>query len=257
VADKTKKGYSEVSAVVVGTDSHSSISTPPTTTPTTPPTPTTPTPTAPASGFDSLRPETRARILALLGNLEPTVPSAPTTAPTLSPIAARASTLQKWTALDDDGKADALKGNRDVIGATLHEDMDKATLTPAQRVVVDKIIALADAQLPENDDDGRDNTCRIGDPEPIVSVMIDTAGEVLGVAVRFHQAGGAVPDGNDGDDDDNDNLSSYYPDEASAKKAGIDTGADVSWQTSEAMLFGHDGTELRDPGGVSWEWTGW
>ncbi len=246
MAEKVKKGYGEVAAgaapVVPGTGAgpHLVSNT--------------------AVGGQTLRPETRARILALLDT--PPAPTAPitTNAPTISPIAARAGSLQKWSALDDDGKAEALEGNRDVLGASLSEDVDVGKLTPAQRVIVDKIITLAEAELAENDEGG-DTTCQIGDPEPSVNIMVDVGGEVLGVAVRFHQAGGALPDrdDNDGDDDDDDDdgLSGYYPDEASAKKAGVDTGADVSWSTSEAMVFEASGRPLRDPGGAYWEWTGW
>jgi predicted DNA-binding WGR domain protein len=143
----------------------------------------------------------------------------------------------------------ALEGEHTVVGATLSEDVDVRSLTAAQQGVVAKFVKLATAELPDNEEGG-DNVCQIGSPTPRVSVLIDRGGDVLGVAVRFTQSGGALPD--DGDD-----LSSYYETKAEAVAAGVDVDADVSWSLSETMMFDASGKALRGADGAYWEWTGW
>lgn len=171
----------------------------------------------------------------------------------------RTGNAKRWSDLDDEGKADALTGDQNLIGATWSEDVDLAKLSAAQKVIVDKIIKLAEGSLGDNDDaDGGENIVRIGDPEASVNLVSDLAGNVLGVAVSWRQRGGAFRDDEDAkEDDDGDGRDSFYPDRAAAVAAGVDADADVSWCTSEVMVFDAKGKELRDNSGAYWEWTGW
>jgi len=171
----------------------------------------------------------------------------------------RTGNAKRWSDLDDKGKADALTGDQNLIGATWSEDVDLAKLSADQKVIVDKIIKLAEGFLGDNDDaDGGENVVRIGDPEASVNLVSDLAGNVLGVAVSWRQRGGAFRDDDDAnEDDDGEGRDSFYPDRAAAVAAGVDVNADVSWSTSEVMVFDAKGKELRDNSGAYWEWTGW
>jgi predicted DNA-binding WGR domain protein len=177
----------------------------------------------------------------------------------VSALSLRAGTGKLWSDLDNDGKANALAGDEDLVGATWSEDVDVAKLPPAQKAVVDKIVKLAASQLNDNDDaeNQPNNIVRIGEPEPSVNIVVDAKGDVLGVSVSFFQRGGAFEDEDNGDDDDGDGRDTWYKDAASAKAAGVDTSADVSWSISEPMVFDAKGKELRDASGHHWEWSGW
>lgn len=174
----------------------------------------------------------------------------------VSALSLRVGTGKLWSDLDNDGKADALAGDEDLVGATWSEDVDVAKLPPAQKAVVDKIVKLAASQLNDNDDaeNQPNNIVRIGEPEPSVNIVVDAKGDVLGVSVSFFQRGGAFDDEDDSDDGD---RSTWYKDAAAATAAGVDTGADVSWSTSEPMVFDAKGKELKDASDHHWEWSGW
>lgn len=89
-----------------------------------------------------------------------------------------------------------------------------------------------------------ENAVIVGQPFPRFRILVSSEGHLLGGQLEYRQKGGEAVD------------KCAYPDEETARAAGVDLEADVQWHTYPPQFFDRMAQPL--PGPTShWEWCGY